>query len=93
DRPSPAPARRLLWQLIAVEAVIMGAVMGVSSVLSRTAPPVPEEIAPDATPARILTGYELPPALEGARWITMWRFDWLWVAIIAFLSLWYLRSV
>ncbi|MBD4427574.1 copper resistance protein CopD, partial [Xanthomonas citri pv. citri] len=62
-------------------------------VLSRTAPPVPEEIAPDATPARILTGYELPPALEGARWITMWRFDWLWVAIIAFLSLWYLRSV
>lgn len=93
DRPSPAPARRLLWQLIAVEAVIMGAVMGVSSVLSRTAPPVPEELAPDASPARILTGYELPPALEGARWITMWRFDWLWVAIIAFLTLWYLRSV
>lgn len=71
----------------------MGAVMGVSSVLSRTAPPVPEELAPDASPARILTGYELPPALEGARWITMWRFDWLWVAIIAFLTLWYLRSV
>ena len=65
----------------------------VSSVLSRTAPPVPEELAPDASPARILTGYELPPALEGARWITMWRFDWLWVAIIAFLTLWYLRSV
>lgn len=93
DRPSPAPARRLLWQLIAVEAVVMAAVMGLSAVLSRTAPPVPEELAPDATPARILTGYELPPELTGARWITEWRLDWLWVAIIAFLALWYLRSV
>ena len=71
----------------------MAAVMGLSAVLSRTAPPVPEELAPDATPARILTGYELPPELTGARWITEWRLDWLWVAIIAFLALWYLRSV
>ena len=89
---SPAPARRLLWQLIAVEALVMAAVMGVSSVLARTAPPVPEELAPDATPARILTGYELPPELTGVRWITSWRFDWLWVAIVAFLALWYVRS-
>ena len=89
---SPAPARRLLWQLIAVEALVMAAVMGVSSVLARTAPPVPEELAPDATPARILTGYELPPELTGARWITTWRFDWLWVAIVAFLAIWYVRS-
>lgn len=92
DAEAPAPARRLLWQLIAVEAVVMGAVMGVSAVLARTAPPVPEELAPDATPARILTGYDLPPELVGARWITTWRLDWLWVAIILFLALWYVRA-
>lgn len=89
---SPPAARRLLWQLIAVEAVVMAAVVGVSAVLARTAPPVPEELAPDATPARILTGYELPPELTGDRWFTMWRWDWLWVAIIAFLAIWYVRA-
>lgn len=88
----PVDARRLLWQLIAVEAVIMGAVMGLATILGRTAPPVPEELAPDATPARILTGYELPPELTGAQWIAAWRWDWLWVAICLFLALWYVRS-
>ncbi|WP_248116281.1 MULTISPECIES: cytochrome c oxidase assembly protein [unclassified Micrococcus] len=92
EAESPAAARRLLWQLIAVEAVIMAAVMGVSAVLARTAPPKPEELAPDATPARILTGYEMPPELTPERWFTLWRFDWLWVAIIAFLAVWYVRS-
>ncbi len=87
------PARRLLWQLIAVEAVVMSAVMGVSAVLSRTAPPKPEELPEGASPARILTGYELPPELTGARWFTLWRWDWLWVAICLFLAIWYLRSV
>ncbi|XNY99655.1 cytochrome c oxidase assembly protein [Micrococcus luteus] len=90
---APRPARRLLWQLIAVEAVVMSAVMGVSAVLSRTAPPKPEELPEDASPARILTGYDLPPELEGARWFTMWRWDWLWVAICVFLAIWYVMSV
>ncbi|MEW1981355.1 cytochrome c oxidase assembly protein [Citricoccus sp. NPDC079358] len=89
--PPPA-AKRLLWQLIAVEAAIMAAIMGLATVLSRTSPPVPEEIAPDASPARILTGYDLPPELTFETWFTQWRFDWLWVAIIAFLVLWYVRA-
>ncbi|GAA1129298.1 cytochrome c oxidase assembly protein [Citricoccus alkalitolerans] len=89
--PPPA-AQRLLWQLIAVEAAIMAAIMGLATVLSRTSPPVPEEIAPDASPARILTGYDLPPELTVANWFTQWRFDWLWVAIIAFLVIWYVRA-
>ncbi len=91
DQP-PAAARRLLWQLIAVEAVIMGAILGLATVLGRTSPPVPEELAPDASPARILTGYDLPPELTSERWLTMWRFDWLWVAICLFLLAWYIRS-
>ncbi len=88
----PAAARRLLWQLIAVEAAIMAAIMALATVLSRTSPPVPQELPPDATPARILTGYDLPPELTFQTWFTEWRFDWLWVAIIAFLAAWYLRS-
>jgi cytochrome c oxidase assembly factor CtaG/putative copper export protein len=89
--PPPA-ARRLLWQLIAVEGAIMAGIMSLATVLARTSPPVPEEIAPDATPARILTGYDLPPELTFERWFSTWRFDWLWVAIIVFLALWYVRS-
>ncbi|NUL45917.1 bifunctional copper resistance protein CopD/cytochrome c oxidase assembly protein [Cellulosimicrobium funkei] len=89
--PPPA-AKRLLWQLIAVETAIMAAIMGLATVLSRTSPPVPEEIAPDASPARILTGYDLPPELTLETWFTQWRFDWLWVAIVAFLLLWYVRA-
>ncbi|MDY6054886.1 cytochrome c oxidase assembly protein [Micrococcus sp.] len=85
-------ARRLLWQLVAVEAVLMTAVMGVSAVLARTAPPRSEELAPDATPARILTGYDLPPEPTPERWLTLWRPDWLWVAIIVFLAVWYVGA-
>lgn len=73
-------ARRVLWQLITVELLIMGAVSGVAVALARTAPPAPEELQPDATPARILTGYELPPELTPQRWLSEWRWDWLWVA-------------
>ncbi len=73
-------ARRALWQLILGELTIMGATMGVAVALSRTATPVPEELAPDATPARILTGYPLPPELTPIRWLTEWRLDWIWIA-------------
>ncbi|MHA7141143.1 cytochrome c oxidase assembly protein [Arthrobacter sp. Sr33] len=86
-------ARRVLWQLIAVELLIMGAVSGVAVALSRTAPPVSEEIAPDASPARILSGYDLPPELTFERWFTEWRFDWLWVAFVAVVGVAYVRGV
>ncbi|WP_299166444.1 cytochrome c oxidase assembly protein [uncultured Arthrobacter sp.] len=73
-------ARRVLWQLIAVELAIMAAVSGVAVALARTAPPGSEQLQPDATPARILTGYELPPEPTPMRWLTEWRPDWLWIA-------------
>src|SRR5699024_6245114 len=56
-------------------------------------PPKPEEIPPDASPARITTKYELPPELTAIRWITEWRFNWLWVAVAIFLAVWYLRAL
>jgi putative copper resistance protein D len=79
-----ASARRVLWQLIGVEAVVMGVVSGLAVALSRSAPPEPTTYAPDASPAFILTGYELPPELTPSRWLTEWRLDWLWVAVALF---------
>ena len=75
-------AARVLWQLITVELLIMAAVSGVAAALGRTAPPRGEELAPDASPARILTGYDLPPEPSVARWLTEWRPDWLWIAVV-----------
>lgn len=74
-------ARRLLWQLVFVELLIMGVTSGLAVGLSRSAPPQSRELTEAAlTPAQILTGYALPPELEFSRWFTEWRMDWLWVA-------------
>ena len=81
-----------LWRVIVVEVVLMGLLMGIATALSRTAPPVPEELAPDASPARILTWYELPPEPTAASWFTTWRWDWFWVAVAVFLAVVYLWS-
>ena len=77
-------ARRVLWQLVVVELLIMGATSGIAVALGRSAPPQGETLAPDASPAFILSGYELPPELTPERWLTEWRLDWLWVAVAVF---------
>jgi cytochrome c oxidase assembly factor CtaG/putative copper export protein len=77
-------ARRVLWQLVAVELVIMGVTSGIAVALGRSAPPQPTTFAPDASPAFILSGYDLPPELTPERWLTEWRLDWLWIAVAAF---------
>ena len=61
----------------------MGATSGIAVALGRSAPPQPTTFAPDASPAFILSGYELPPELTPARWLTEWRLDWLWIAVAA----------
>ncbi|MCE3291731.1 MAG: putative rane protein [Arthrobacter sp.] len=77
-------SRRVLWQLILMELLIMGATSGIAVALGRSSPPEPTSYAPDASPAFILTGYELPPELTSERWLTEWRLDWIWVAVAAF---------
>ncbi|UZX05000.1 bifunctional copper resistance protein CopD/cytochrome c oxidase assembly protein [Arthrobacter sp. CDRTa11] len=77
-------SRRVLWQLVLVELLVMAATSGVAVALSRSAPPQPTSFAPDASPAFILTGYELPPELTPERWLTEWRLDLLWVALALF---------
>ena len=94
--PTAAPgptASRLLWQLVLVEVALMSAVVGVSAILSRTSPPESEELPPDASPARLLTGYDLPPQPDVENWLTLMRPNWLWIAICVFLAIWYVRAM
>ena len=77
-------SRRVLWQLVIAELLIMGATSGIAVALGRSAPPQPTTFAPDASPAFILSGYELPPELTPERWLTEWRLDWLWIAVASF---------
>ncbi len=74
-------ARRVLWQLILVELIVMGATSGIAVALGRSAPPQATTYAPDVTPAFILSGYDLPPELTPERWLTEWRLDWLGIAV------------
>lgn len=81
--------RRAVWQVVLGELVLMAALIGVAVALGSSAPPVPEDLEPGATPARILTFYELPPAPSAENLLTLWRFDWLWVAIVLVMGLSY----
>jgi putative copper resistance protein D len=81
---STMSSRRVLWQLVLAEFLVMGATSGVAVALGRSAPPQSTTYAPDASPAFILTGYELPPELTPVRWLTEWRLDWLWIAVALF---------
>ncbi|MFQ4148689.1 cytochrome c oxidase assembly protein [Arthrobacter sp. LAPM80] len=89
-----ANTRRLLWQLIFVELVIMGIVSGIAVGLSRSAPPRSRELSTEAlTPAQILTGYPLPPELEFSRWFSEWRMDWLWAAFAVLAGAAYIAGI
>ncbi len=77
-------ARRVLWQLVVAELLIMGATSGIAVALGRSAPPQDQALLPAASPAFILSGYELPPELTPERWLTEWRPDWLWLTVAAF---------
>ncbi|MCA5891954.1 cytochrome c oxidase assembly protein [Isoptericola sp. NEAU-Y5] len=67
--------RRLFWRLLAVELLVIGAVSGVAVALGSTAPPVPDEVPVDVSPAYQLTGAALPPEPTMARWFTQWSLD------------------
>ncbi|GAA5228270.1 cytochrome c oxidase assembly protein [Paeniglutamicibacter antarcticus] len=86
-------ATRAAWKVVGAEVIIMAAVMALATVLARTAPPTPDAPPVEPTPARLLTGYELPPPLTSASWAEVWRFDWLWIAIVVFLAIAYLWAV
>ena len=67
-------AARSFLRLAAGEVVVMSATIGLAVALSRTRPPVPDVVTPDATAAESLLGFDLPPysLLEV---LTGWRPD------------------
>src|SRR5690625_781120 len=80
-----AAALRHFWRIAGAEVAIMAATIGVGVALSSTAPPVPQELPPNPTPAQILTGEALPPELTAAAWFTQTRIDLLFVIVTAVL--------
>ncbi|MGD9430694.1 cytochrome c oxidase assembly protein [Arthrobacter russicus] len=88
----PGLLPRLLWQVLAAELLIMGAVMGLAVALARSPSPVPLEPDPEATQAQILTGYLLPPEPDATTWFTQWRPDWLWITAALLAALFYGRA-
>jgi len=89
-----APARRHVWWLIAAELAFMGVASGVAAALARTATPTPEvPAAAGSTPATLLTGAPLPPAMTAERFLTSWNFDTLWIVVCGLAIFFYLAAV
>jgi putative copper resistance protein D len=86
--------QRGFWRLVAGELVLFGVTTGLAVALSRTVPPVPDELpTSDPTPAELMTGEPLPPPLSAAAWFTELRPDVLWVVIAAAAAVVYLTGV
>lgn len=73
---------RGFWRLAAVEVAVMAATIGIATALSRSAPPLSEDVV-NPTPALALTGFPAPPAPGAWSWLLSWRTDWLLLALSA----------
>ncbi len=73
--------QRVLVAVVLVELVVMGVAVALATALARTGAPAPTDIVDDPSPARILTGSDLPPELTADRWFSEWRFDLVWSTI------------
>ena len=85
-------SRGYFWWLVAAELAFMGLASGVAAALARTRTPISQE-AVTATPAQILTFEPLPPELTPIRFITEWKFDILWMAVVGLAAFFYLAGV
>lgn len=95
DRISKDPlAGRLFARLALVEVVIMGAAFALGTALSRSVPPEMGMPMVSEDPTFDLTGYPAPAGpLSGSDWFTVWRIDWLWLAVAAIAVTLYLVGV
>jgi putative copper resistance protein D len=94
DRIAADPlAGRLFGRLALFEVVVMGTAFALGAALSRSAPPVAGVPIVSADPAYALTGYPAPAgALTALGWLTVWRIDWLWLAVAVVAVAVYLRG-
>ncbi len=81
------------WTLVAVELALMGLASGIAAALARSEPPTGLAPTPVQTPARIMTGSDLPPELTPMRWLTQWDVDILWALAIMFGAFFYIAGV
>ena len=81
------PTRLLFLRVAAVEVLVMAATVGVAVALSRTPPPVSGEASLESlSPARLLLGFDLPPAPDvvGLLWGQA-RLDGFWITVCVLL--------
>ncbi|SMY12120.1 putative copper resistance protein D [Brevibacterium jeotgali] len=88
-----ARASLLFWRLVLGEIVLFGAATALGVVLSRTAPPVPDEAPEQPSAFQLLSGEALPPEPTAARYFTEWLFDPIWVVITVGAAVLYLLAV
>lgn len=79
--PKQAGSKALFARMAGVEALVMGATIGVATALARSAPPVPETPAGSGQVALALTGYAAPSPLDAMSWFTQWRIQWLFTGL------------
>ena len=70
---------RRFARLAAGELVVMGLLLGLGVVLSRTPPPVPPVEPVDS--ATNLTGYPMPEPWSWGNMLTVWRIEWLFTLV------------
>jgi len=88
-----AAGNRVFWSLATAELALMGLAMALATTLSRTGSPLATDLVEDPSPARILTGSDLPPELTLDRWFSEWRFDLVWSTVCLVLAGAYLWGV
>lgn len=76
----PSRSKLLFLRLAAVEVLIMAVVMGVSVGLGRSAPPPPRESEVD--PAALILGFPVPPPMDLANLLTLWRPDLFFIMFV-----------
>ncbi|GAA1119025.1 cytochrome c oxidase assembly protein [Nocardiopsis composta] len=84
QRIGDGAGRVLFARLAGVELAVMGAVMGLSTALSRTAPPPVDESAVD--PATAILGFPVPPPMSVQTLLTLWRPDLFFIMLVVVLG-------
>ncbi|ANP28130.1 hypothetical protein DAD186_15800 [Dermabacter vaginalis] len=86
--------RRAFARIARVEVLTAAVIIGASSALGRSQPPVPQYVPREAYRVLSLVGYE-PPRGEYTllSLITVWQMDWMFTAIAALFALLYLAGL
>ncbi len=92
-RLTAADVRARFWRVLSVDVGLLVGVVAIAAVLSRNAPTIPITVRDTASPAFLLTGYELPPRPDALQWIVQWRLEILSAFVIASLVVVYLTWV